>query len=323
MQIPTLDEIRRAPAAIALVVVICALCLVLSACGDDDDDDGIDDDDSGTGPAIIQGNISGVNPPQASRQVPRPFFAQLQSIIVPDAIAQSLCPSRRLLICVANGRDPVECEPVDSDTCFFSIAFDAVNNFAAGVVSFVDDVNQNGTGDAGEPFALLTNPLAPICNGSVVALNNVGVNLPAFAATAASVVKNPNTCTNPTPSGTQSPSGSPTPGKSSTPGKTSTPNKTTTPNKTSTPNKTATPGGTPVATATPGGGGGATPTSAMTASPPAPTATRTATRTATFTPTAYSYGASLQSAPPTWLAFLSGLGVAGLIVPKRRRLPRA
>lgn len=60
-------------------------------------------------------------------------------------------------------------------------------------------------------------------------------------------------------------------------------------------------GGTPTRTPTPVGG--------------APTATRTRTRT----PTPYGYGASLNQPPSSMFAFLSGVGVLGLLLPFRRR----
>src|SRR5258706_9151074 len=192
------------------------------------------DDHNGTSGATITGNISAVNPPQARREgLSHHWLARLDSLVVGEAVAQATCPARHIFICATNGRDPITCEPVDSTDCHFSITLDPAGDFSSGGVSFFDDANQNGTFDQGELFAILTNQLVPLCEGTVATLNDVSANFAALTATAASVVKDPDTC-----------AGTPTATPRATGTVTRTPSVTRTPTHVGTPGATHTPSGT-------------------------------------------------------------------------------
>jgi len=283
--------------------------MLWSGCGDDDH--------HGSNTATINGNVSAVNPAQARREESsRRWLARLDSLLVGEAIAQATCPARHTRICASNGVDPIICAPVDPTDCTFTLSIDTLGDFSQGTVSFFDDVNQNGVFDQGELFAILTNQLVPLCNGTTVTLNDVSANFAALTATAASVVKNPDTC-----------AGTPT----ATARATSTPNATSTAapaTRTAAAAKTRTaavPTQTAGAIQTQTAGPGATQTAAAGATQTAAAgATQTAAAQGTGTPTqtptgGYGYGVSLNDPPPSWLALLSGLGIVGLLVPRRRR----
>jgi len=259
---------------------------------------GCGDDDHGSGGATITGNIAAVNPPQARREgLSHRWLARLDSLVVGEAIAQSTCPARHTFICATNGRDPIACEPVDSTDCRFSITLDPLGDFSDGGVSFFDDANQNGTFDQGELFAILTNQLVPLCEGTVATLNDVSANFSTLTATAASVVKSPDTC-----AGTPTATAKATATVTGTPSATSTPTRApATQTAAAAKTQTAAPGATQTAAA------GATQTAAA------------KTGTPTTTPTSYPYGASLNNPPSNWLALASGLGIVGLLIPRRRR----
>jgi len=170
-------------------------------------------DDNGPS-ARFTGAVSGVSPTQAS--VPlrsRPLLAAVEWMLPTLAHAQSTCPALHLLACASNGRDSAVCRHVDADSCNFDVSLDVLENlFAGGTFFFVDDANGNGQEDSGEATAMLTNPLGAVCNGSVVALTDVAIDFLGGAATAVSVVKDPNTCpdTTPGPAPTATPSVLPT-----------------------------------------------------------------------------------------------------------------
>jgi hypothetical protein len=263
------------------------------------------DDHHGSNTATIKGNISSVNPPEARLDgASHRWLARLDSLLVGEAIAQASCPALHVQICASNGSDPIICQPVDPTDCSFTLEIDTRGDFSSGTVSFFDDANQNGAFDQGELFAILTNQLVPLCNGTVVTLNDVSANFAALTATAASVVKDPDTC-----------AGTPT----ATPRATATNAATSTPSSTPThapatrtaiaaATQTAAPGATQTAVA------GATQTVVVGATQTA------AAQTPTVTPTGgYGYGASLHEPPSSWLALASGLGLVGLLVPRRRR----
>jgi len=266
---------RRIQAMTISLAVVLALAVVWQGCGGDDH--------NGSGSVTIMGNVSSVTGAQTKAESRSRLLAAAESIFASEAVAQSSCPARRILACVSNGGgQPLLCEPVSSDSCLFSVSFDVLNDFAGGVFGFLDDTNDNGVLDPGEAGTILSNPLAPICPGSVVTLNDVAIDFTTQTATAASVEKNPDTCTataTPTRSGSA----------------------------TATPTRTRTP--LPTVTGTP-----PTPT-------PTRTRTPTQTGTPASTPT-YSYGASINQPPSTMLAFLFGAGALGLILPQRRRRDR-
>jgi hypothetical protein len=278
---------RRIQAMTISLAVVLASAVVWQGCGGNDHGRG--------GNVTIAGNVSSVTPAQAKAESRSRLLAAAQWMFASQAVAQSSCPAHRVLVCVSNGPgQPVNCERVDSNSCSFAISFDVLNEFADGVVAFSDDVNDDGKPE-GEAFAILTNPLGRVCPGSVVLLNDVTLDFTAGTATAASVEKDPDTCT-----GTPTPAGSVT----ATPTRTRTP----APTVTGTP-----PTPTPNATATAIAG--------MTATAIA-TQTGTPANTPTGTTTPYSYGASLNQPPTTWLAFLFSAGALGLILPHRRRRDR-
>jgi hypothetical protein len=296
---------RRIQAMTISLAVVLALAVVWQGCGGDDH--------NGRGGSVtIKGNVSSVTPAQAKAESRSRLLAAAESIFASEAVAQSSCPARRILACVSNGGgQPLLCEPVDSDSCLFSVSFDVLNDFAGGVFGFLDDTNDNGVLDPGEAGTILTNLLAPICPGSVVTLNDVAIDFTTQTATAASVEKNPDTCTataTPTRSGTAT--ATPTRTRTPLPTVTGTP-------PTPTPTRTRTP--TPNATATAIAGMTATAIATQTGTP-ANTPTGTTTPTGTNTP--YGYGASLNQPPSTMLAFLFGAGALGLILPQRRRRDR-
>ena len=95
---------------------------------------------------------------------------------------------------------------------------EGVNGFAfspGGAFGFVDDANDNGERDPGETIAFLFAALGRLCEGTVVKLDDVQIDFtPGTAhATAGSVRKDPDTCTNATPG----PTARSTPGPSPTP----------------------------------------------------------------------------------------------------------
>ena len=275
---------RRTLAATTLSLFFIAAVVVWQGCGGSDHN-------SSTS-ATITGNVASVNPAQAKAET-RSRLLAAADLLVPRAVAQSTCAARHVLVCVAS--DPSQqavCDTIDADSCRFSISFDVVNDFADGKVAFIDDANQNGRADSGEGFAFLTNPIGPICPGTVVVLNDLSIDFSTITATAASVDKAPDTCgatATPTARGTGTPTATPTQVRTNTPSGTP---------PTSTPTRTAT----------------ALPTLTATAA-----AAMTQTAAATMTGTPYAYGASLNQPPSTMLAFLFGAGVFGLILPYRRR----
>ena len=275
---------RRILAATTLPLSLIAAVLAWQGCGGSDHN-------SSTS-ATITGNVASVSPAQANAQT-RSRLLAAADLLVPRAVAQSSCPARHVLVCVTSdpSQQPV-CDTIDADSCRFSISFDVVNDFAGGAVAFGDDANQNGRADSGEGLAFLTNPIGPICPGTVVVLNDLTIDFSTITATAASVDKAPDTC-----------------GATATP----TVNRTGTPTATPTRVRTNTPTGTPP-TATPTRTATSLPTLTATAA-----AAMTQTAIATLTGTPYSYGASLNQPPSTMLAFLFGAGVFGLILPYRRR----
>jgi hypothetical protein len=252
------------------------------------------------GSVTITGNVASVNPAQAKLESRSRLLAAAESIFASRAIAQSSCPVHHLLVCVSNGQgqQPI-CDSVDSDSCRFTVSFDVVDDFAQGIVAFIDDANQNGKVDTGEGFAFLTNLLAPLCPGTVAVLNDVAIDFATLTASAASVDKAPDTCP-----------ATPTP----TAGGTATPTATATPMG----GHTATP--TPLPTLTATAAAIATATAAANATATA-AANATATAAATQTGTPYMYGASLNEPPSTMLALLFGAGLFGLILPYRKRSP--
>ena len=282
---------RRIQAGTITLVTVLAMVAIWQGCGGSD---------HGSSDATITGNVTSVSPAQAMLESRSRMFALSDWMFASRAIAQSSCPARHVLACVGSGPgQPVECEKIDTDSCRFAVSFTVVNEFEQGTVAFVNDANDNGQPDSGEPLAFLTNPLGSICPGSVVVLNDLVVDFTAQIATAASVDKAPDTCSaTATPSATRSVTGTPTRA----------------PTATGTP-PTATPTRTPTALPTLT----ATAAAALTATAGA-NMTATANATLTGTPT-YAYGASLNEPPSTMLAFLFGAGVFGLILPYRRRRP--
>lgn len=201
--------------------------------------------------ATFQGNVSSVSPPQSMREAPlHRWLAEVDSLVLPKALAQSTCPAKHVIACATNGRDNAVCVRVDSE-CGFSVSLDVLGgDFSKGSFGFVDDVNSNRAADSGERVAFLFTSLGRVCNGTVVTLKNVAIDFNNGSATAGSVVKDPDTCPPTTPTPTRTPSVGPT-----------------------------------------------------------------------RTPTYYA-AASLNQPPSKMLAFLSALGVVGLLLPPRRRRPR-
>jgi hypothetical protein len=304
---------RRIQAVTIPAAVVLVLTAMWQGCGDDDNNGS---GSNGSGSVTIMGNVSSVTGAQAKAESPPRLFAAAGWMFASQAIAQSSCPARRVLVCVSNAPagQAVECATVDSDSCQFSVSFDVLNEFAQGVVAFADDVNQDGQPQPGvEGVAALTNNLGRICPGSIVILNDVAIDFTAETATAASVEKNPDTCTGtPTPTGTRSVTGTPTRTRTPQPTVTGTP-------PTPTPTRTRTP--TPNATATAIAGMTATAIATQTGTP-TNTPTNTPTGTPSGTPTPYYAVASINQPPSTWLAFLIGAGALGLILPQRRRRDR-
>src|SRR5438067_716181 len=104
---------RRIQAVTITSAVVVALALVWQGCGDDHNH---------SGSVTIAGNVSSVTPAQAKAESRSRLFAAAQRMFAPQAVAQSSCPARRVIICVSNGPgQPVECSTVDSDSCQFSI----------------------------------------------------------------------------------------------------------------------------------------------------------------------------------------------------------
>ncbi len=231
---------RRTPAILGAILAVVAAGFFWQGCGGDD-----------TKAATFTGNVSSVSPTQASIETPNRWLARAGSFLLPKAVAQASCPAPHVLVCASNGVRSF-CKRVGSESCNFSISIFAVNDFAQGSISFVDDANEDGNEDSGEAEAILFQPLGRVCNGSVVTLTDVDLNFTNGIATAASIEKDPDTCREPTPT------------------------------------RTPTPGGVP------------------------PTAT----------PTMYAAARSLQGPPSSMLAFLSGAGVVGLILPRRWRSRR-
>ncbi|MGH7899072.1 MAG: hypothetical protein ACREQQ_14045 [Candidatus Binatia bacterium] len=256
----------------------------LQGCGGDDDPPS----------ATFVGNVSSVTTARATfEKSPRRRAFSLNVSWPASAIAQPVAVGS-LLVCAANGRDVI-CKSVDRDSGEFLVSLDVLeDDFQSGFVGFVEDSNQNGLPNDGEGFAFVTNPFKPVCDGSVLIFNDVVIDFPGHAATAASVDKEPDTCPPRTPTATAIP--------------TQTPTRTRVPS-TPTPSGSVTPTVPPAPSATPTQSGGfATPTS-----PPVPTNTRPPA-----TPT-YAYGASLNAPPSSSLALFSSLAIIGLLLPRRRR----
>ncbi len=178
------------PIAIAAILI---LSLSWLGCGGD-----------GGPAATFNGNVALVSPPQARLSTQnRTLFARTGSFLLPEAVAQSPCPAAHVLICVNNGTRTI-CRPVSNGDCEFGVSIDARDDFALGELFFVNDTNEDGSRDAGEARAFLSNPLGRICNGSVVTLIDVAIDFSTPFAVAASVEKNPDTCSSsrtPTPTG--------------------------------------------------------------------------------------------------------------------------
>jgi len=190
--------------SVLAMVLGLAVSVAWQGCGGDD----------GGPSARFTGDVSGVSPTQASVRTPSSSILAAVDWMLPSrAHAQSTCPALHLLACASNGRDDAVCRRVDSESCNFDVSIDVLENlFAGGSFFFVDDANGNGREDSGEATATLTNPLGQVCNGSVVAMSDVAIDFLGGSATAAAVVKDPNTCpdTTPGPIATSTPSVLPT-----------------------------------------------------------------------------------------------------------------
>jgi hypothetical protein len=153
--------------------------------------------------AAFTGDVISVTPSQAMREAPsRRWLADVRSFALPEAVAQSTCPAKRVIVCATNGHNQRVCVRVNTNDCKFEFEIDTLTNrFADGSITFVDDVNHNEEIDSGEATALLTNPLGSVCNDSVVILNDVAINFGSGSATAGSVEKRPDSCrgSSPTP----------------------------------------------------------------------------------------------------------------------------
>jgi hypothetical protein len=168
-----------------------AMLLAVVSCGGDHHQHGV----------TFTGTVTSVSPQQAMLQTPsRRWLAKVDSFLLPSAVAQSSCPARHVLACANNGSDPESCERVDSGDCGFSVSVPADSDgFVGGTVAFVDDQDDDGEHDSGEPVAFLLASLGRLCDGTVVKLDGVAINFTLGTATAASVNKDPDTCANVTP----------------------------------------------------------------------------------------------------------------------------
>ena len=190
------------------IVVGIAVLLAMAGCG------GGDNKPSGV---TFVGTVTSVTPQQAMLERPsRRWLAKIESLLLPNAVAQSSCPAKHVLACASNGVAPEACERVDIVDCGFSVSVPAtLTDFAGGAFGFVDDANDNGERDSGETIAFLFAALGRLCEGTVVKLDDVQIDFtPGTAhATAGSVRKDPDTCTNatPGPTATSTPGPSPTP----------------------------------------------------------------------------------------------------------------
>jgi len=189
------------------LAMACAMLLAAFGCGSDHHAGGV----------TFEGTVTYVTPAQAMRQAPvKRWLAKVESMLLPNAIAQSSCPAKHVLACASNGTNPEACERVDVVDCGFSVSVPATtNDFAGGAFGFVDDANDNGAHDSGETVAFLFADLGRLCDGTLVKLDDVAIDFTQGTAhaTAGSVRKDPDTCTNATPS----PSTTSTPGPSLTP----------------------------------------------------------------------------------------------------------
>jgi hypothetical protein len=173
------------------VAVVLVMLLAAMGCGGDHHRRGV----------TFVGNVTSVSPQQAMLQAPSPrWFAKVESLLLPNAVAQSSCPALHVLACASNGSDPEDCERVDSGDCGFSVSVPADSDgFVGGTVAFVDDQDDDGEHDSGEPTAFLLAALGRLCEGTVVKLDDVAINFTLGTATAASVNEDPDTCANVTP----------------------------------------------------------------------------------------------------------------------------
>ena len=171
-----------------------AMLLAVVSCGGDHHQHGV----------TFTGTVTSVSPQQAMLQTPsRRWLAKVDSFLLSSAVAQSSCPARHVLACANNGSDPESCERVDSGDCGFSVSVPADSDgFVGGTVAFVDDQDDDGEHDSGEPVAFLLASLGRLCDGTVVKLDGVAINFTLGSATAASVNKDPDTCANVTPTPT-------------------------------------------------------------------------------------------------------------------------
>ena len=180
------------------VAVVLVMLLAAIGCGDDDHH---------RRGVTFEGNVASVSPQQAMLQAPsRRWLAKVESLLLPNAVAQSSCPARHVLACASNGSDPEECERVDSDDCGFSVSVPADSDgFVGGTLAFVDDEDDDGEHDSGEPIAFLLALFGRLCEGTVVKLDDVAINFTLGSATAASIDKDPDTCESVTPIPTPTP----------------------------------------------------------------------------------------------------------------------
>jgi hypothetical protein len=178
--------------------------LAMASCGGDDN--------KARGVTFV-GTVTSVTPQQAMLQVPsRRWLAKIESLLLPNAVAQSSCPAKHVLACAANGATAEACERVDIVDCGFSVSVPALPDaFARGAFGFIDDANDNGEHDSGETIAFLFEALGRLCEGTVVKLDDVQIDFtPGMAhATAGSVRKDPDTCTGPVPTSTPAPTPTP------------------------------------------------------------------------------------------------------------------
>jgi hypothetical protein len=189
------------------MAVASVMLLTAMGCGSDHNPGGV----------TFVGTVTSVTPQQAMLEQPsRRWLAKIESLLLPNAVAQSSCPARHVLACAGNGVSPEACERVDIVDCGFSVSVPAtLTAFAGGAFGFVDDANDNGEHDSGETVAFLFEALGRLCEGTVVKLDDVQIDFtPGTArATAGSVRKDPDTCANatPGPTATSTPGPSPTP----------------------------------------------------------------------------------------------------------------
>lgn len=185
----------------------------------------------------FRGNVESVVAAAFAPSSSHTYLARLGGWLFPSAVAQSSCSTEveDVLACAGTGSEDeeggqVRCNRVRTSDCGFQVEIRLAAEGDPVTLFFVQDENGDGAIDEGEPTASIDDPPTfPVCNGDVIALDDVEIDFEAGSYSADGIVKEEGCSATPTPTSTSGPSPTPTTESSPTPTTEPTPTATVTP----------------------------------------------------------------------------------------------